>query len=122
VERRGVEHRDVELRLHRMTAPNDGGRLTMSEFSRGTGRRPSALNQFHELSPWAATYIVAVAALAGVATYLGSGVGLGSAEYVGLAVGLAVAGTVAQLSEVRPANNKAYVATIACFLAASIRL
>jgi diguanylate cyclase (GGDEF)-like protein len=94
----------------------------MSDFRRGSGLRPAAINQFHELSPWAATYIVAVAALAGFATYLGSGSGLGSTEYVGLAIGLAVAATVAQLSEVRTANNKAYVATISFFMAASILL
>src|SRR3954453_328837 len=94
----------------------------MSDFRRVTGRRPAAINQFHELSPWAATYIVAVAALAGFATYLGSDVWLGSAEYVGLAIGLAVAATIAQLSEVRTANNKAYVATISFFMAASILL
>src|SRR4051794_17136512 len=94
----------------------------MSDFRRVTGKRPAAINQFHELSLWAATYIVAVAALAGFATYYGSGVGLGSAEYVGLAIGLAIAATVAQLSEVRTANNKAYVATISFFMAASILL
>jgi diguanylate cyclase (GGDEF)-like protein len=94
----------------------------MSDFRRGSGLRPAAINQFHELSPWAATYIVAVAALAGFATYLGSGHGLGSAEYVGLTIGLALAATVAQLSEVRTANNKAYVATISFFMAASILL
>ncbi len=94
----------------------------MSDFRRVTGRRPSAINQFHELSPWAATYIVAVAALAAFATYLGSGAGLGSGEYIGLTIGLAVAATVAQLSEVRTANNKAYVATISFFMAASILL
>jgi diguanylate cyclase (GGDEF)-like protein len=94
----------------------------MSDFRRGSGLRPAAINQFHELSPWAATYIVAVAALAGFATYLGSGHGLGSAEYVGLTFGLALAATVAQLSEVRTANNKAYVATISFFMAASILL
>ena len=94
----------------------------MSDFRRVSGKRPAAINQFHELSLWAATYIVAVAALAGFATYYGRGVGLGSAEYVGLAIGLAVAATVAQLSEVRTANNKAYVATISFFMAASILL
>ncbi|HET7529869.1 MAG TPA: diguanylate cyclase [Mycobacteriales bacterium] len=94
----------------------------MSDFKRVTGRRPAALNQFHELSPLAATYIVAVAALAGFATYLGSAAGVGTAEYVGLTVGLAVAATIAQLSEVRTANNKAYVATISFFMAASILL
>src|SRR4051794_1028679 len=94
----------------------------MSDFRRVSGKRPAAINQFHELSLWAATYIVAVAALAGFATYYGSGVGLGSAEYLGLAIGLAVAATVAQLSEVRTANNKAYVATISFFMAASILL
>src|SRR4051794_11986570 len=94
----------------------------MSDFRRVTGRRPAAINQFHELSPWAATYIVAVAALAGFATYLGSDAGFGSAEYVGLAIGLALAATIAQLSEVRTANNKAYVATISFFMAASILL
>src|SRR3954463_13925309 len=94
----------------------------MSDFRRVSGKRPAAINQFHELSLWAATYIVAVAALAGFATYYGSGVGLGSAEYVGLAIGLAIAATVAQLSEVRTANNKAYVATISFFMAASILL
>jgi len=98
-----------------MKRADDGGHLTMSDFRRGTGLRPAAIQQFHELSPWAATYIVAVAALAGFATYLGSGSGLGSTEYVGLAIGLAVAATVAQLSEVRTANNKAYVATISFF-------
>src|SRR3954453_4034369 len=94
----------------------------MSDFRRVSGKRPAAINQFHELSLWAATYIVAVAALAGFATYFGSGVGIGSAEYLGLTIGLAVAATVAQLSEVRTANNKAYVATISFFMAASILL
>ncbi|HET6816079.1 MAG TPA: diguanylate cyclase [Mycobacteriales bacterium] len=94
----------------------------MSDFSRGTGLRPAAINQFHELSPWAATYIVAVAALAGFATYLGSGVSYLSPGSIGLTIGLAVAATVAQLSEVRTANNKAYVATISFFMAASILL
>ena len=94
----------------------------MSEFRRGNGRRPAAINQFHELSPWAATYIVAVAACAALATYIGSSVGVGSAKHIGLAIGLAVAATVAQLSEVRTANNKAYVATISFFMAASMLL
>src|SRR4051794_19189717 len=94
----------------------------MSDFKRVSGRGSAALNQFHELSPWAATYIVAVAALAVFATYLGSASGLGSAKYVGLTIGLALAATVAQLSEVRTANNKAYVATISFFMAASILL
>ena len=105
-----------------MPVNNTGAAGKMSDFRRGTGLRPAAINQFHELSPWAATYIVAVAALAGFATYLGSGSGLGSAEYVGLTIGLAVAATVAQLSEVRTANNKAYVATISFFMAASMLL
>src|SRR3954462_932638 len=94
----------------------------MSDFRRVTGRRPAAINQFHELSPWAATYIVAVAACAALATYIGSSVGVGSAKHIGLAIGLAVAATVAQLSEVRTANNKAYVATISFFMAASMLL
>src|SRR5438874_9608970 len=102
-----------------MSAPDDGGNVTMNEsdFRRGTGRRPAAINQFHELSPWAATYIVAVAALAGFFVYLGYHVGFGSGEHIGLTIGLAVAATVAQLSEVRTANNKAYVATISFFMA-----
>src|SRR4051812_37024159 len=94
----------------------------MSDFKRVTGRGPSALGQFTELSPWAATYIVAVAALAGFAVYLGRHGGIGSAEHIGLAIGLAIAASIAQLSEVRTANNKAYVATISFFMAASLLL
>ena len=108
-----------------MSAPDDdGGNVTMNEsdFRRGNGRRPAALNQFHELSPWAATYIVAVAALAAFFAYLGRAQGLGHASHIGLAIGLAVAASIAQLSEVRTANNKAYVATISFFMAASILL
>src|SRR3954451_5032430 len=94
----------------------------MSDFKRVSGRGSAALNQFTELSPWAATYIVAVAALAVFAAYLGRAQGLGRASHIGLTVGLAVAATIAQLSEVRTANNKAYVATISFFMAASMLL
>jgi len=94
----------------------------MTDFKRVSGRGSAALNQFTELSPLAATYIVAVAALAAFATYLGRGDGLGSAQHIGLAIGLAIAASIAQLSEVRTANNKAYVATISFFMAASLLL
>src|SRR3954465_4867156 len=94
----------------------------MSDFRRVSGKRPAAINQFHELSLWAALYIVAVAALAGFATYYGSGVGLGSAEYVGLAIGVPIAATVAQLSEGRTPNNRACVARISFFMAPPILL
>ena len=94
----------------------------MSDFKRVSGRGSAALNQFTELSPWAATYIVAVAALAVFASYLGRAQGLGNASHVGLAIGLAVAASIAQLSEVRTANNKAYVATISFFMAGTLLL
>src|SRR4051794_36464081 len=94
----------------------------MSDFKRVSGRGSAALNQFTELSPWAATYIVAVAALAVFASYLGRAQGLGDAAHVGLAIGLAVAASIAQLSEVRTANNKAYVATISFFMAGTLLL
>src|SRR3954470_14455885 len=94
----------------------------MSDFKRVSGRGSAALNQFTELSPWAATYIVAVAALAVFAAYLGRAQGLGRASHIGLAIGLAVAASIAQLSEVRTANNKAYVATISFFMAGTLLL
>src|SRR3954451_9187342 len=94
----------------------------MSDFKRVSGRGSAALNQFTELSPWDATYIVAVAALAVFASYLGRAQGLGNAAHVGLAIGLAVAASIAQLSEVRTANNKAYVATISFFMAGTLLL
>ena len=94
----------------------------MSDFKRVSGRGSAALSQFTELSPWAATYIVAVAALAAFATYLGRAQGFGHANHIGLAIGLAVAASIAQLSEVRTANNKAYVATISFFMAGTLLL
>src|SRR4051812_39718357 len=104
-------------------ADNRHGDMTdMSDFKRVSGRGSAALNQFTELSPWAATYIVAVAALAVFASYLGRAQGLGNASHVGLAIGLAVAASIAQLSEVRTANNKAYVATISFFMAGTLLL
>src|SRR3954469_5948381 len=104
-------------------ADNRHGDMTdMSDFKRVSGRGSAALNQFTELSPWAATYIVAVAALAVFASYLGRAQGLGNAAHVGLAIGLAVAASIAQLSEVRTANNKAYVATISFFMAGTMLL
>ena len=56
------------------------------------------------------------------ASYLGRAQGLGNASHVGLAIGLAVAASIAQLSEVRTANNKAYVATISFFMAGTLLL
>src|SRR5438270_3781933 len=94
----------------------------MSDFKRVSGRGSAALSQFTELSPWAATYIVAVAALAVFAAYLGRAQGLGHASHIGLAFGLAIAASIAQLSEVRTANNKAYVATISFFMAGTLLL
>src|SRR3954468_24120325 len=106
----------------RSNPTTDTGTRQMSDFKRVSGRGSAALNQFTELSPWAATYIVAVAALAVFASYLGRSQGLGDASHVGLAIGLAVAASIAQLSEVRTANNKAYVATISFFMAGTLLL
>jgi len=55
-------------------------------------------------------------------TYLGRGDGIGGWGHVGLAIGLAVAAGIAQMSEVRTANNKAYVATVSFFMAAVMLL
>ena len=59
----------------------------MSDFKRVQGRRSAALHQFTELSPWAVTYIVAVAAIAAVATWFGRNDGVGPIEYIGLRPG-----------------------------------
>jgi len=75
-----------------------------------------------ELSPGAWVYIAGISLAAAVAVVVAARIGAGGTSALGLTIGLAVAATVAQLSEVRTPNNKGYVATIAFLMAGALLL